>query len=164
MQILVFHNGERFHYKAVRVIVAAGSVQQPARSNKTSHCQAAFPDNHLSGIGIDPVRVLVEIAFYTVNFHRLINIPANHPVVISFFRQVFVIIKGTLIGKEKRAFDVAFDGILIGGQREEQFMKRFTCDLASTGLFCAISCESASIRLLPLSKTYIFCRCASAKL
>ena len=125
MQILVFHNGERFHDKAVRVIVAAGSVQQPARSNKTSHCQAAFPANHLSGIGIDPVRVLVEIAFYTVNFHRLIDIPANHPVVISFFRQVFVIIKGTLIGKEKRAFDVAFDGILIGGQREEQFMKTF---------------------------------------
>jgi len=35
---------------------------------------------------------------------------------------------------------------------------------ASTGLFCAMSCESASIRLLPLSRTYIFCRCFSAKL
>ena len=53
---------------------------------------------------------------------------------------------------------------LSGESVKKSSWKRRTCDLASTGLFCAMSCESASIRLLPLSRTYIFCRCFSAKL
>ena len=51
-----------------------------------------------------------------------------------------------------------------GDKVKKSSWKRRTCDFASTGLFCAMSCESASIRLLPLSRTYIFCRCFSAKL
>ena len=117
------------------------------------------PDNQLPGIGVHPVRVLVEVALHAVYLHRLVDVARNHPVVVPFFRQVLVIIVCALVGEEQRTPDIAFDGVLVGREREESSWKRFTCDFASIGLFCAISCERASIRLLPLSRTYIFCRC-----
>ncbi|MPM62418.1 hypothetical protein SDC9_109289 [bioreactor metagenome] len=59
-----------------------------------------------------------------------------------------------------------FDSIaFLSGERvKKSSWKRFTCSLASTGRFCDKSCESASIRDLPPSRTYIFSRCFSAKL
>ncbi len=55
LQILVLCDGERFHDEAVRVVVAACGVQEPACGYKASDRQAAFPDNQLPGIGVHPV-------------------------------------------------------------------------------------------------------------
>ena len=74
LQILVFGNRERFHDEAVRVVVAACGVQEPACGYKTSDRQAAFPDNKLPGIGSHLVGVLVEVAFHAVNLHRLVDV------------------------------------------------------------------------------------------
>jgi len=123
LQIFVFRNGERFHDEAVRVVVAAGGVEQAARGNKASDRQAAFPDNELPGVGVHPVGVLVEVAPHAVYFHRLRDVARNHPVVISLFRQVLVIVEGTLVGKEQRTPDVALDSVLVGREREEKFVE-----------------------------------------
>ena len=114
LQILVLGNGERFDDKAVRVVVAPCGVKQPARGDKASHRQAAFPDNQLSGVGVHLVGVLVEVALHAVNLHRLRDVSGNHPVVVALFRQVLVIVESGLVGEEQRAFDVAFDSPLVG--------------------------------------------------
>ena len=114
MQILVLGNGERFDDEAVRVVVAPCCVEQAARGHKASHRQAAFPDNQLAGIRVHLVGVLVEVALHAVNLHRLRDVSGNHPVVVALFRQVLVIVESGLVGKEQRAFDVAFDSPLVG--------------------------------------------------
>lgn len=123
LQILVFGNRERFHDEAVRVVIAACGVQEPACGYKASDRQAAFPDNQLPGIGVHPVRVLVEVALHAVYLHRLVDVTRNHPVVIPFFRQVLVIIVCALVGEEQRTPDIAFDGVLVGQEREEKLVE-----------------------------------------
>ena len=44
-------------------------------------------------------------------------------VVIPFFRQVLVIIVCALVGEEQRTPDIAFDGVLVGREREEKLME-----------------------------------------
>ena len=123
LQILVFGNRERFHDEAVRVVVAACGVQEPARGYKASDCQAALPDNQLPGIGVHPVGVLVEVALHAVYLHRLVDVARNHPVVVPFFRQVLVIVVCALVGEEQRTPDIAFDGVLVGRQGEEKLVE-----------------------------------------
>ena len=139
LQILVLRDGERFHDEAVRVVVAACGVQEPACGYKASDRQAAFPDNQLPGIGVHPVRVLVEVALHAVYLHRLVDVARNHPVVVPFFRQVLVIIVCALVGEEQRTPDIAFDGVLVGREREEKLMEtlhvRFRLSPSSFSIF-----------------------------
>ena len=107
----------------MRVVVAPCGVEQAARGHKASHRQAAFPDNQLAGIRVHLVGVLVEVALHAVNLHRLRDVSRNHPVVISLFRQVLVIVERTLVGKEQRAFDVAFDSPLVWREGKKEFME-----------------------------------------
>jgi len=123
LQILVLGNGERFDDEAVRVVVAPCGVKQAARGHKASHRQATFPDNQLAGIRVHLVGVLVEVALHAVNLHRLRDVSGNHPVVVTLFRQVFVIVESGLVGEEQRAFDVAFDSPLVGREREEKLVE-----------------------------------------
>jgi len=123
LQIPVLVNRERFHDEAVRVVVAACGVQEPARGYKASDRQAAFPDNKLPGIGSHLVGVLVEVAFHAVNLHRLVDVARNHPVVVALFRQVLVIVERTPVGEEQGASDVSLDGVLVGREREKEFVE-----------------------------------------
>ena len=53
---------------------------------------------------------------------------------------------------------------LSGASVKKSSWKRLTCSRASTGRLTDASWASASISDLPLSSTYIFCLCCSAKL
>ena len=123
MQIPVLVNRERFHDEAVRVVVAPCGVQEPARGDKASDRQAAFPDNKLPGIGSHLVGVLVEVAFHAVNLHRLVDVARNDTVVVALFRQVLVVVERIPVGEEQGAFDVSLDGVLVGREREKEFME-----------------------------------------
>lgn len=116
VQVLVFRYLETFHDKAVRVVVTPYGVQQPATGDKASFRHATFTDNHLPGIGSHRIRVHIEIARNTVYPYGLADIARNDTVIISLFREVTVIIKCALVGKEQRPFDIAFDSVLIRGQ------------------------------------------------
>ena len=123
MQIPVLVNRERFHDEAVRVVVAPCGVQEPARGDKASDRQAAFPDNKLPGIGSHLVGVLVEVTFHAVNLHRLVDVARNDTVVVALFRQVLVVVERTPVGEEQGAFDVSLDGVLVGREREKEFVE-----------------------------------------
>ena len=123
VQVFVLGNLETIHDETVRIVITPDGVQQSATGDKISFRYAAFPDNHLPAIGRYRIRVHIEIARYAVYLYGLIDIAGDYPVVISFLREVTVIVERTLIGKEQRTFDVAFDGVLVRRQGEEQFVK-----------------------------------------
>ena len=77
----------------------------------------------LPAIGLDLVRITVEVSPYAVHRQGLLDISRYHPVEVAFLLQVPVISDSALIRKVKGTLDVAFNGALVGRQGEEQFVE-----------------------------------------
>src|SRR3546814_1608492 len=69
--------------------------------------------------------MIVEIADHTIHLDTLLYITRYDTVVITFFGKIFVIIKGTFIGKIERPFIIAFIAIFVGCKCKKEFVKTF---------------------------------------
>ena len=109
--------------EALRVVVRADRALQAAACHQGAFGDVAPPDDHLPGIGGDAVGIAVEIAAHAVHHHRLVDVPADEPVVEPFLVPVPVIPVQALVGQVHRPVYVRLDGRLVGGQREEQLVQ-----------------------------------------
>ena len=109
--------------EALRVVVRADRALQAAACHQGAFGDVASPDDHLPGIGGDAVGIAVEIAAHAVHHHRLVDVPADEPVIETFLVPVPVIPVQALVGQVHRPVYVRLDGRLVGGQREEQLVQ-----------------------------------------
>ena len=107
----------------MRIIVAAGGVQQPATCDKAAFGHTLLPDNGEFRIGHDLIRIGVEIAPDTVNPNPLAHVSRNDPVVISLLCQIHIMGIGRTVAEEHRPLDITLNRAFVGRQRKEQFMK-----------------------------------------
>ena len=77
----------------------------------------------LPAIGLHLVWITVEVPLYAVHRQRLRNVSRYHTVEIAFFLQVPVVADGAFIRKVKGTLHITFNGALVGGQGEEQFVE-----------------------------------------
>ena len=90
-QVPVFQNLEMLRKEALRVVVRADRALQAAACHQGAFGDVAPPDDHLPGIGGDAVGIAVEIAAHAVHHHRLIDVPADEPVIETFLVPVPVL-------------------------------------------------------------------------
>lgn len=81
--------------------------------------------NLLLGIGSKFIGIVVEVSGDAVYHDALADIARDQTVEEPLFREVPVVGNRRLVGQHHRAVHVAFDGRLIRGEREEQFVKPF---------------------------------------
>ena len=122
-QVPVFQNLEMLRKEPLRVVVRTDRALQAAACHQGTFGDVAPPDDHLPGIGGDAVGIAVEIAAHAVHHYRLVDVPADEPVVKPFLVPVPVIPVQALVGQVHRPVYVRLDGRLVGGQREEQLVQ-----------------------------------------
>ena len=83
-QVPVFQNLEMLRKEPLRVVVRADRALQAAACHQGAFGDVAPPNDHLPGIGGDAVGIAVEIAAHAVHHHRLVDVPADEPVVETF--------------------------------------------------------------------------------
>lgn len=107
----------------MRIIVAAGGVQQPATRDEAALGHALLPDNGEFRVGHDLIRIGMEIALDAVNPYTLVHVTRNYPVVISLLCQIHIMGIGGTVTEEHGPPDIAFNRILVGRERKEQFVE-----------------------------------------
>ena len=122
-QVPVFQNLEMLRKEPLRVVVRADCALQAAACHQGAFGDVAPPDDHLPGIGGDAVGIAVEIAAHAVHHHRLVDVPADEPVIETFLVPVPVIPVQALVGQVHRPVYVRLDSRLVRGQREKQLVQ-----------------------------------------
>lgn len=107
----------------MRIVIAAGRVLELACGNERAAVADAFADDGLLAIGRRLVRILVEIAYDTVDIDALEYIGADNAVVVSGFQEVFVIIICGLVRQLERTPHIGVDGLIVGREREKELVK-----------------------------------------
>lgn len=122
-QVPVFQNLKMLRKEPLRVVVRADRALQAAARHQGAFGDVASPDDHLPGVGGDSVGIAVEIAAHAVHHYRLVDVPADEPVVEPFLVPVPVIPVQAFVGQVHRPVYVRLDGRLVGGHREEQLVQ-----------------------------------------
>lgn len=123
--VFVLYDVEPLYHKSLRIVIAPHSVTEAARGYERAFRDVAGADDALLAIGSHFVGITVEVAPDAVYPHRLQDVAGYQFVEITFLLQVAVVADGTLVREIEGTLDVALDGILIGGEGEEQLVKAF---------------------------------------
>ena len=113
--IPVLHHTEGFKDETVRIIVAAGGVQQPATCDKAAFGHTLLPNNGEVRIVQDLLRIGIEIAPDTVNPNPLAHVSRNDPVVISLLCQIHIMGIGRTVTEEHGPLDITLNRTLVRG-------------------------------------------------
>lgn len=123
--VFVLYDVEPLYHKSLRIVVAPHGVAEAARGYERTFRDVAGADDALVTIGSHLVGVAVEVATDAVYPYRLQDVAGYQLVEVAFLLQVAVVADSTLVRKVKGTFDVTLDGVLIGGESEEQLVKAF---------------------------------------
>ena len=107
----------------MRIVVAAGGVEQPAPRDEAALRHALLPDDGEAGIRHHLIRVGVEVAFHAVNPDALAHVAGDDPVVVTLLRQIPVMGIGGAVAQEHGTLDIALNRTLVRSQREKEFME-----------------------------------------
>ena len=125
LQVLVLGNLEALDDEPLRVVVRTNGVDKLARGDKAALGDIAFADDLLPGIGSKFIGIVVEVPGDAVYHNALADVARDQAIEEPLFREVPVVRNRRLVGQHHGTVDVAFDGRLIRGEREEQFVKPF---------------------------------------
>ena len=123
--VFVLYDVEPLYHKSLRIVVAPHCIAEATRGYERAFRDVAGADDTLLAIGPHLVGIAVEVAADTVYPHRLQDVAGYQFVEITFLLQVAVVADGTLVREVEGTLDVALDGVLIGGEGEEQLVKAF---------------------------------------
>lgn len=123
--VFVLYDVEPLYHKSLGIVVAPHGIAKATRGYERAFRDVAGADDTLVAIGPHLVRVAVEVAADAVYPYRLQDVAGYQLVEVAFLLQVAVVADGALVREVEGTLDVALDGVLIGGEGEEQLVKAF---------------------------------------
>ena len=93
-KVFVFYYIELFDDKSLRVVIRTHGVNQPAGGNKTPFGDVAGAGDELFGKGFHLIRIAIKVTTHAIDDYPLEDITRDDAVVIAFFSQIFIVVKG----------------------------------------------------------------------
>ena len=113
-KVFVFYYIELFDDKSVRVVIRTHGVNQPAGGNKTPFGDVAGAGDELLGKGFHLIRIAIKVTAHAIDDYPLEDIARDDAVVIAFFSQIFIVVKGRFISHKEGTFGIVFNCFFIG--------------------------------------------------
>ena len=122
-EVFVFENTQVFDQESLRVVVRAYGISQAACRDERPLRDVAFTDDLLPCEGLDSIGIAVEIASDAVHDDILRYVRGDDAVEISLLGKALVIGDGASVRKVQRPADIAFDGLAVGREGEEELVE-----------------------------------------